>query len=120
MSDSSSCQMHFWQFHACSNYIYITQSSLLYRCRIEFSNVSEECSLCLAYEASVTNTTECSTLLASNYEQTFGLMIISKKELKNPTADRFNNHSMIRGFLTASVMKFMHAIYNNELLFTNF
>jgi hypothetical protein len=60
---------------------------------------------CLLLEFNSSNETECLTIPASNFERTFGLMLLSKKELLNPTANPFNNYSQIRGYLTASVSR---------------
>ena len=69
----------------------------------ETASLPEPCSLCLLFEGSTTDDTQCRTSPASNFEKTFGLMLLSKKELLNPRANPYNNQSLIRGYLTASV-----------------
>ena len=65
--------------------------------------VSESCLLCLIDNVLVTSDSQCLTTPASDYEMTYGLMILSKKELKNQTVMPHNNQSQMRGILTASV-----------------
>ena len=74
-----------------------------YRCIEEIARLADECTLCLFLETSITNETMCRASPASSYENTFGLMILSKKELINPRSSPFNNQSSIRGYLAASV-----------------
>ena len=71
----------------------------------EFSQLARPCILCLLYDFIVDNETRCRTAPAGNYERTFGLMILSKKELKNTTVIPQNDQSQLRGILTASVRK---------------
>ena len=65
--------------------------------------MADACSTCLLLELNSRNETDCLTIPASNFERTFGLMLLSKTELLNPTANPFNNYSQLRGYLTASV-----------------
>lgn len=48
---------------------------------------------------------------ASRYEMTFGLMILSKKELSNTSVEGFNNRSQFRGFLQATVSDMINRSY---------
>ena len=82
---------------------------IVFSCREEITRLPESCNLCLFFEVNSSNETECVTT-ASDYEKTFGLMLLSKKELINPTANPFNNQSLIRGYLTASV-KISHVLF---------
>jgi endonuclease/exonuclease/phosphatase family metal-dependent hydrolase len=72
-------------------------------CHVQLASLSLPCKLCVFYEFLVNPDTPCRTALARDNERTFGLMMLSTKELKNPTATPYNNQSEIRGFLTASV-----------------
>ena len=63
----------------------------------------EHCLLCLELEFLVTNQSRCLTDPASRYQKTYGLMMLSTKELKNPLAQGQNNQSQHRGLLTATV-----------------
>ena len=80
-------------------------SYFLNSCALQLANLALPCKLCLFLEFLVTPDTPCRTALARDNERTFGLMILSTKELKNPTANPYNNQSEFRGFLTASVRK---------------
>ena len=75
----------------------------LFSCAEILSQLPQPCLLCLLYDFIVTNETRCVTEITSNYERTFGLMILSTKELKNPMVIPQNNQSQLRGILTASV-----------------
>jgi hypothetical protein len=72
-------------------------------CLEVLTRLSDDCIRCLFREVVVTNQTRCLTVPARDNERTFGLMMLSTKELKNPTASPYNNQSQIRGFLTTSV-----------------
>lgn len=63
----------------------------------------EPCILCLVYEMTTTEQTQCRTSPVSNYEKTYGLMLLSKKQLINPRVNSYINQSQIRGYLSASV-----------------
>ena len=76
---------------------------LLHSCLSELANLPESCIICFFLEVNISNETECLTIPASNFEKTYGLMLLSKKELINSTANPFTNQSQIRGYLTASV-----------------
>ena len=95
--------------------IYVWSSSS--RCTEEFTRLADACSSCLIFEFNSRNETDCLTIPASNFERAFGLILLSKRELHNPTANPFNNHSLLRGYLTASVSRMYiathrYAIYN--------
>ena len=77
---------------------------LFYSCvGVVAQQLSKSCLLCLFDHVLVTSDSPCLTTPASDYEMTYGLMIISKKELKSQTVMPHNNQSQIRGILTASV-----------------
>ena len=65
--------------------------------------MSKSCLLCFVDNVLVTSDSSCLTAPARDYEITYGLMILSKKELKNQTVMPHNNQSQMRGILTASV-----------------
>ena len=74
------------------------------RCTELLTSLPEPCVICLLLGPDTTgNESQCLADPASRYEKTYGLMILSTKELKNPLAQGQNNQSQIRGLLTASV-----------------
>ena len=62
---------------------------------------SRECLNCLLYSGD--NVGLCATSPTSRYETTYGVLLLSRKELKNTAAKGFTVDSHIRGFLQASV-----------------
>ena len=80
-----------------------SQLLYLHSCTEILSQLPQPCLLCLFYNFIITNETRCLTDVTSNYERTFGLMILSTKELKNPMVIPHNSQSQLRGILTASV-----------------
>ena len=89
---------------------YVHTFYIHYSCPL--TELSVPCLLCFTFQTSLSiNETECTTILASNYDRTFGLMLLSNKELKNSTVHPFNNQSQARGFLTASVRTYVQKIH---------
>ena len=67
--------------------------------------LSFECKYCIIFHLGTTgNISRCSYDPAVNYEKTYGLMLLSKKEItENKTDGYLGNVSQARGFLQASV-----------------
>jgi hypothetical protein len=72
-------------------------------CLQVLASLSAECKLCLLLNVA-TGLTNCVTEPVTNYEQSFGLMLLSKKEINASRIQGYlGNVSEARGYLQASV-----------------
>ena len=88
-------------------YIYIYGCDLndiffILSCATQVNSLDSACKNCvLLYSES--NITICESLPASRFDTNYGLLLLSRKELKNTNVAPYNSQSQFRAYLEASV-----------------
>ena len=90
------------------------QTLSLLSCLNIMATIPETCRICFALEFFATNQSRCLSEPASRYDRTYGLMILSTKELKNAKVLKQNNQSQFRGILTAAVSYCLKDLHRDE------
>ena len=90
----------------------------LVRCGSLQGSFSQQCRNCISIYLVVGDFTSCLTEPADRYQTSYGLMLLSRKELKDTQASGFTSQSQFRGYLRATVsviIKFLAMHYSTHV-----